>query len=89
MKRNWTILILLGVLGYLQAAVFYWRWGVIPHSLKVVCPLCPNIDSIGTDLQKFTYRTLSMGTTNAVLLIAAFWIISRVFRLTTLSRDLN
>jgi len=83
MKRTRTILITLAIFGYLQAAVFYWRWGGIPDSLKAVCPLCPNIDGIGTDLQKFTTRTLSIGTANALVLIVGFLISSWLYRLTT------
>jgi|GraSoiStandDraft_51_1057287.scaffolds.fasta_scaffold159214_1 hypothetical protein len=49
MKRT---LVIIGVLGYLQAALYYWRWGGFPREIALICPLCPHIDGIGSDWQK-------------------------------------
>ena len=57
-------------LGYLSAGLRYWRWGGIPSIVQnYACPLCPNIDSSGSDLQKFFARTIVLGTINAAILM--------------------
>lgn len=64
------IAIVLIVLSYTSACLFYWRWGGIPTFVQEhVCPICPYIDSTGSDLQKFTSRTIGMGTINAAILV--------------------
>ncbi|MGH9515605.1 MAG: hypothetical protein ACRD3P_08010 [Terriglobales bacterium] len=72
--------ILLAVIGYLQAAMFYWRWGGIPR-VSWLCFLCPNIDSVGSNWEKFIRRTISMGTINAAALIGIYFAIYLVHRL--------
>ena len=69
MFANWTAkhaAIGLAIFGYLEAATFYWRWKVIPHEVALVCPLCPHMDSVGTKWEKFSGRTLGLGTLNAL-----------------------
>src|SRR5260370_35252060 len=64
------IAIVLIVLSYVSAGIFNWRWGGIPRIVQDnACPLCPNIDGTGSDLQKFTSRTAGMGTINAAILV--------------------
>jgi len=61
--------IFLIILSYGSAGLFYWRWRGIPRTVQEnVCPLCPNIDGSGSDLQKFISRTVVIGTINAALL---------------------
>jgi hypothetical protein len=67
LRRIAFVLILV---SYVSAGLFYWRWGGIPGVLQdQVCPLCPNVDSTGSNLQKFTSRTVGMETINAAILI--------------------
>ncbi len=64
------IVFVLTVLSYVSAGLFYWPWGGIPSALQDhVCPLCPYVDSMGSNLQKFTSRTVGMGTINAAIYI--------------------
>jgi hypothetical protein len=78
MKRT---LVIIGVLGYLQAALYYWRWGGFPREIALICPLCPHIDGIGSDWQKFSERTLAFGTINTVLWLALFLIGFSIFKI--------
>ena len=81
---NWTkkrVTICLVALGYLQAAIFYWRWNVIPHGIALVCPVCPHMDGGGTNWEKFSSRTLGLATLNAVVLVGAFLLSNGIFRL--------
>jgi hypothetical protein len=66
------ITIVLIVLSYLSPGLFYWRWGGVPSIVQnYACPLCPYIDSTGSDLQKFTSRTIGMGTIKAAVLVGS------------------
>jgi len=68
-----SIAIVLILLSYLSAGIFYWRWGGIPSPVQGhSCPLCPDIDGTGSNLQKFISRTIGMGTINAAILIGSF-----------------
>ncbi len=80
-------LVLIG-LGYLGAAMFYWRWWPRWYATEVyyqlasaACPVCPNIDSMGTDVQKFLGRTAFLGAINAMLFVAGGWLLLGVVRL--------
>lgn len=78
MKRAIVALVLL---GYFQAALFYWRWGGIPSAFGgIACPLCPNIDGLGSNLDKFIRRTVGAGTLNAVALVVPFLIGYWIYR---------
>ncbi len=73
MKHPWRIAILLAVFAYLTAASRYWRWGGIPRLLQeYACPLCPNVDSVGGNVEKFAQRTIGMGTVRAIVLLSIF-----------------
>ena len=64
--------IALAIFGYLQSAIFYWRWRIIPHEIGLVCPFCPHLDSAGSNWEKFVGRMFVFGTINSVVLIAGF-----------------
>jgi hypothetical protein len=57
----------LTVLGFLSAALFYWPFGGVSETFRHFCPLCPNVDSIGSPLSKFARRTATVGTLNAIV----------------------
>jgi len=62
-------------LGYFGAAISYSYLLGSKIDFPYLCPVCPNIDSIGSPLSKFIWRTISMGTLNAVLFVTIFWTI--------------
>ena len=67
---------LLGVVG---AAAFYWRFPFltfIPSIGHVTCPLCPNIDGMGSQLNKILTRTALIGPFNGLLIGGVFWLVS-------------
>lgn len=61
------IVLPLAVLGFLSAALFYWPFGGVSETFQHFCPLCPNVDSIGSPLSKFARRTAAVGTLNAIV----------------------
>jgi hypothetical protein len=62
-------------LGYFGAAISYSYLLGSKIDFRYLCPVCLNIDSVGSPLSKFIWRTISMGTLNAVLLASIFWTI--------------
>jgi hypothetical protein len=62
-------------LGYIGAAISYTYLLGSEIDFPYLCPACPNIDSVGAPLSKFIWRTISMGTLNAVLFVCIFWMI--------------
>jgi len=73
------------LIGFTGAAVKYWRWWP-SHSQTyrnvagIVCPLCPEILSIGTDREKFVERAIYEGPWNAVLALMIGWTVVVVIR---------
>jgi hypothetical protein len=64
--------------GFVGAALRYWRWW--PASTEIyrivtgiACPLCPNVDSIGNDWEKFGQRTLLGGIFNLIPSLVVGW----------------
>jgi hypothetical protein len=70
-NRRWTLFFL--GLGYLGAAAFYSYLVGINANIQIVCPVCPHITSSGPTVPKFIYRTLLLGTVNALLLLVVGW----------------
>jgi hypothetical protein len=60
-------------LGYAGAATSYSYLLGLSIDFPYVCPVCPNIDSFGSPLSKFIWRTITLGTLNAVLFAAFPW----------------
>jgi len=60
-------------LGYAGAATFYSYLLGLSIDVQYVCPVCPNIDSFGSPLSKFIWRTITLGTLNAVLFATVAW----------------
>jgi hypothetical protein len=60
-------------LGYAGAATFYSYLLGLSIDFPNVCPVCPNIDSFGSPTSKFIWRTITLGTLNAVLFATVAW----------------
>jgi hypothetical protein len=69
------IILALIAVGYLGAAIFYSDLLASHVAAQFVCPVCPNIDSIGSPIGKFVRRTISLGTLNALIFATAGWAI--------------
>ncbi len=59
--------------GYAGAAVIYSDLIGLNIDFPNLCPVCPEIFSIGSPLAKFTGQTILFGTLNAILLAAGGW----------------
>ena len=70
-----AITLVLLALGYFGAAIAYLYLLGSKIDFPYLCPVCPNIDSIGSPLSKFIWRTISLGTLNAMLFVGIFWVI--------------
>jgi len=70
-NQGWTLLFV--ALGYLGAAVFYSYLVGINANIQIFCLVCPHITSSGSPVPKFIYRTLGLGTLNALFLLLAGW----------------
>jgi hypothetical protein len=70
-NERWTLFFV--GLGYLGAAVFYSYLVGINANIQVVCLVCPHITSSGPAIPKFVYRTLLLGTLNALFLLLVGW----------------
>jgi hypothetical protein len=73
-------------LGFIGAAVRYWRWWPSHNDLYFTlagfaCPLCPNIDGIGADWQKFLSRTLFGGILNFLPALILGWLATYAIQL--------
>ena len=60
-------------LGYAGAAASYSYLLGLSIDFPYLCPVCPKIDSFGSPLSKFIWRTLILGTLNALLFAAIMW----------------
>ena len=67
-------------IGFIGGAVRYWRWW--PSQTKpyfiasgILCPLCPNIDGVGTNWDKFVSRTVLGGLLNIVPALLVGWLV--------------
>jgi hypothetical protein len=71
-------------LGFVGAAIRYWRWWPNhsdPYSLTgFACPFCPNMDSLGTNWQKFISRTVLGGFLNVVPFLIVGWLLIHLER---------
>ena len=70
-NRRWTLSFV--GLGYLGAAAFYSYLVGINANIQFVCLVCPHITSSGPAVPKFIYRTLLLGTVNALFLLILWW----------------
>ena len=59
--------------GYAGAGVFYSDLVGLNFDLPNLCPVCPEIFSLGSPLAKFIGQTILFGTLNAILLAAGGW----------------
>src|SRR5215468_1871225 len=73
------------LVGFMGASVKYWRccpsrtdWYRMVSG--VVCPMCPEIDGIGTDREKFVSRTVWVGPWNAIPALIIGWTVVVVVR---------
>jgi hypothetical protein len=60
-------------LGYAGAAVPYAYLIGLQADFPYLCPVCPDIFSLGSPLGKFIGRTIALGTVNAALFTAVEW----------------
>jgi hypothetical protein len=67
-------------LGYLGAAVSYSYLMGINAQTPIVCPVCPNLTSLGPPLHKFVSFALVLGTLNAVFFLLVGWLVSSLVR---------
>jgi hypothetical protein len=61
------------VLGYVGTAVFYSYLIGFNLEFPYLCPICPDILSLGSPWAKFIGRTVALGTLNAVTMVACWW----------------
>lgn len=77
-KKVMRLSVLFIIMGFVGSAVRYWRWWP-SHSTSyivaagIVCPLCPNIDGVGADWDKFVGRTYGGGLLNLVPALLVGW----------------
>ena len=71
LHKNRTLLFV--GLGYLGAAAFYSYLVGINANIQIVCPVCPHITSSGPPVPKFVYRTMVLGTLNALFVLLFGW----------------
>jgi hypothetical protein len=76
----WTLFFV--ALGYFGAAVFYSYLVGINVQTQIACPVCPQIDSLGTPLHKFVSRVMTLGTLNALLFVLMGWTFISLARFT-------
>lgn len=60
-------------LGYTGAAIFYAYLIGLNADFPYLCPVCPDIFSLGSPLGNFIGRTVALGTVNAALFTAVGW----------------
>ena len=78
-------------IGFIGGAVRYWRWWP-SHSAPyfiisgILCPLCPNIDGVGTNWDKFVSRTVLGGLLNIVPALLVGWLIVGIIAIHNRSR---
>jgi len=60
-------------LGHTGAAVSYAYVMGVNADFPYLCPVCPDVVSLGSPLGKFIGRTIAMGTVNAALSISVGW----------------
>jgi hypothetical protein len=72
-NKAWTLIFV--SLGYLGAAVFYSYLVGINANIQIVCLVCPHMTSSGAPVSKFIYRTLLLGTLNALFLLLVGWLL--------------
>jgi hypothetical protein len=78
-RKAVAITLTLIAFGYAGAAVFY-SYLIGPNlNFPYLCPVCPEILSLGSPLGKFIGRTIALGTVNAIVLAAGGWGIIAVF----------
>jgi hypothetical protein len=68
------------LIGFIGGGVRYWRWWpshTTPYSIvsEIACPLCPNIDGLGSNWEKFVSRTVAGGVLNVVPALVMGWLI--------------
>lgn len=61
------------VFGYAGAAVFYSDLIGVNVDFPFLCPVCPEILSLGSPLAKFIGRTIVFGSLDAILVAAGGW----------------
>jgi hypothetical protein len=67
------------LIGFIGGGVRYWRWWpshTTPYSIvsEIACPLCPNIDGLGSNWEKFVSRVAG-GVLNVVPALVMGWLI--------------
>jgi hypothetical protein len=77
-NKAWTLFFV--SLGYLGAAVFYSYLIGINANIQILCLVCPHITSSGAPVSKFIYRTLFLGTLNALFLLLVGWLLISAVR---------
>ena len=85
LKKKIVLSVIFVALGFVGAAVRYWRWWPSGNDTyyffaSFACPLCPNIDSMGTDWQKFISRTVGGGLLNLVPALILGWLATYALR---------
>ena len=60
-------------LGYVGAAFSYIHLIGLNIDFRYLCPVCPEILSLGSPIEKFIRRTVALGTINAAGLAAVWW----------------
>lgn len=84
-RKAVAITLALTALGFAGAAVFYSYLIGLNTDFPYLCPVCPDIVSVGPPTAKFVRRTIVSGTGNAIMFINAGWLlIGMVFGLKSL-----
>jgi hypothetical protein len=72
-KHKAAVTLALIALGYTGAAINYSYLLGLNVDFPYLCPICPEILSLGSPLSKFLWRTVALGTLNAGLFTAVGW----------------
>ncbi len=73
-KHRATVTLALVALGYIGAAICYsYLLGL--KDFPYLCPVCPEIFSLGSPLPKFIWWTIALGTLNALLFATVGWML--------------
>ena len=83
-RRGLGLSLFFTLIDFIGGAVRYWRWwpsNTAPYSIVsgILCPLCPNIDSLGANWEKFLSRAVLGGLLNIVPALLVGWLVVEIF----------
>ena len=83
-RRGLGLSLFFTLIDFIGGAVRYWRWwpsNTASYSIVsgILCPLCPKIDSLGANWEKFLSRAVLGGLLNIVPALLVGWLVVEIF----------